>query len=399
MRGRAPALATAARAWGDAVRTHVQPNAGIDGTSLEWCNSLPNDPDAIYRLFGPFWDGGKQKWADALTPYQRELWRDIMEGRHHLWFKAQKLGVTMFILFVMIYLALAPGRHRGNVFYLVAQNRTMAETHLERLKEYMRASPLLRPYLVERPPRDEVGRLIRNGSSTKSTAVIANPERPSRPTRILCKTIESGGGLISHPDVVFIHMTDISAAEMSAEAMEDNFGKIESRLLNTRGNMVVESPPSLYPSGLMLRLGWKHLDSARERGLQLDDGVNTCALSERDQKRAREMDFDIDTPDGEFARDGRPYDMGAWRVRRLHWQVGVRDGTITLDEVWQNRHDEHETTYERLMEASLRTGQNRAYDRGMADQVDDGATTDMINSFLEQTGGYDGHPTPRGGKW
>lgn len=394
---RRPALALAAREWHEAVRASVTHNVGLTGTSLEWCNSLPDDPDAIYSLFGPFWDDDKKAWAASLTGYQRELWRELQDGRHHLWMKAQKLGVTVFVLFYMVFIALTS--HRGNTLYIVAQNNTMAEHHLERLKEYMRASPALRPYLVERPPRDEVGRLIRNGASTKSQAVIANPERPSRPTRILTKAVKAGGSLISHAHVSFILMTDISAAVMSAEDMEDSFGKAETRLLNTRGTMVIESPPSIYPSGLMLRLGWKYLDRAREEGMELDGGAATSALTAGQLDRAREMGLEVDEPDGEFARDGRPYEMGRWTVRRLHWQVGVRDGTITLDEVAANKEDEHGLTYERLMEASLRTGQNRAYDRGMADQVDDGATTDMINSFLAKTGGFDGHRTPGGGRW
>jgi len=391
------ALAQAHAAWSDEVRRAVQPGAEAAGTSLEWCDSLPDDPQELYRIFPKFWDDSTRDWAPRLARYQVDIWHDLMDNRFGLYPKAQKLGLTSFLRQLTAYKALKTDR--GNSMYIVSQNMDIAKMHLEALKDYFRSSPALRPYLIETPVRDEGGRLIRGSSSTSTEAVIANPEHPTRFTRIYAKAIIGGQSLISHAHVSHIHMTDISAAEMTEERMEDNFGKTLSRLLNTRGSMVVESPPSLYPNGLMTRLLYRALDECRERGVALDDGTGTTALNRPQLELAAAAGLDAVEPDGEFARDGRAYHTRDWVLRRLHWQVGVRDGTLTIDEVETERRKMHELTFERLMEARIRTGENRAYDRGMADQVDEGATTDFVNDMLEKTGGYGGHGRPGGGFW
>lgn len=338
-------LQAALNAWTASAKSLTQGRAGIDGTSLEWCDSLASmSAQEVYKEFGRFWSDRAKDYVADLAKYQLDVWDDLEEFRFCVYLKAQKLGFTTFCHMYTIWRALT--RDRGNSMYIVSQDMTISKMHLDALKNYMRNSPALLPYLVERPPRDETGRLLRGAASKSTVAVIANPERPSRPTRIFAKAIVAGSSLISHANVSHIHMSDISAARMTEEDMENSFGRAVTRLLNTRGSMVIESPPSLYPNGLMTRIGWDVLDWAQKGGLRLD-------------------------ADGEFLKDGTAYRHPDWLLRRLHYDVGVRDGTLTKAEVNLQRRKMAKLSFDQLMEASLKTGEGKAFEDWMTAETSD----------------------------
>ena len=339
---------------------------GLDGTSLEWCESLPNDPQEVYDIFGHFWDDVRHRYAPRLARYQLEVWDDMMSNKYCVYLKGQKLGFTTFMHMMTIWKALTTDR--GNSMYIVSQDLNIAVMHLNALKTYMRNSPALAPYLIERPPVDELGRILKAGASKVRVAMIANPEDPNRPTEIHAKSITADANLISHAHVSHIHMSDISAARMTEGEMEESLGKVMTRLLNTSGSMVVESPPSLHAHNVMTRIGFGVLDEVRRR-----DGMGALG------------------PDREFHRDGRAYQGELWRLRRLPTEdIGIRDGVVTQKTVDKMKKGMLSVVYERLCEASLHTGENRAFDRGMSDQVDEGPTTDIVNSWIQEGGNREG---------
>jgi len=361
-------LEAAARAWRDAVRREARVGASREGVSLEWCDSLRGmAPQQIYDLFGHFWDDTRRRPAPRLAPYQLDVWADIMgDTQLFEYLKGQKLGFTTFMHMLTVFRALTVDR--GNSIYIVSQDMGIAIDHLNNLKNYMRQSRVLRPYLIERPMRDRYGEIVRATGSKTTKAVIANPEAPDDPDRqtvIYAKSIVAGQALISHRRVSYVHMSDISAAKLSDSDMEQNFTRVITRLLNTGGKLVMESPPSIYRANLMTRVGF---------------GVLEAAIADQGKAAAT-------GPDGEFHRDGRAYDYGDWRVRRLPTlEIGVGQGVITQKTYDLVKDNTVPVEFERTCDASMRTGENRAFDRGMADQVGPDATA-VVESWLASVGG------------
>ena len=344
-------LATTMREYRRTLSRRMSYHLGTAGTSVEFCESLPHEAQAFYDVLGHFWNTHTKAYAPTLTPYQLDLWSDMQRSRFRFYPKAQKLGVTAFELMIIIYKALTSDR--GNSMYIVSQDMNMAMMHLDRLKTMLRDSPLLRPYLVERPPKDMYGVTMRSSASRTNVAVIANPGRPTRPTRIYAKTITNEGNLISHTDVSHILMSDISAAVITKEKMESSFGGAVTRLLNTRGSMVIESPPSWSGDGLMNRLGFEIMD---ELGME-----------------------------EEFEPNGRLYESKYWYARRLHWSLGVEHGLFSKEEVDADLVKMGAEGFKRYMEASMYTGQGTAFAPGMAEQVDTLYATRVANAFFSGT--------------
>lgn len=361
-------LLQSAQRWRRAVQRSAEVHGELEGVSLEWCNSLVGKgAQHIYDLFGHFWDDNRKCPVETLAPYQLDVWDDIINGDLLCcYLKGQKLGLTTWMHPITLYKALTS--ERGTTMFIVSQDMNIAIDHLNNLKNYMGQSPTLRPYLRTRPMRDAYGEIVRASGSTKTSAVIVNPEAPHDPdrqTRILAKSISAGQALISHRRVSYIHMSDISAAQISDHDMEQNFTRVITRLLNTGGKLVMESPPSIYRANLMTRVGFGVLDAHVSRhGKEVACG-----------------------PDGEFHRDGRAYDEGYWRVRRMPtWDIGVGQGVISQETYDKVKGTTVAVEFERTCDASMRTGENRAFERGMADQVGDDEAA-AVDRWLESVGG------------
>jgi len=79
---------------------------------------------------------------------------------------------------------------------------------------------------------------------------IHNPENPLKPSRII-GLVGSNPGSIWSWKIAHIHMSDIAASSRIDDA--EVFGAAFSRMVNTNGTMLIESPPR-RPSGMIYKI-------------------------------------------------------------------------------------------------------------------------------------------------
>ena len=302
-------------------------------------DSLPADVDGFYDVLGHFMNSYTGQRVPRLAPFQRDCFNDIFERRFCMYPKSQKIGMTALFLMQDIFLALT--RDRGREIFIVSQNVDKAVMHLGRLKNFMRESPTLAPFLIERPPRDLYGRAMRDINSTTNVAAIWNPDRPRSPSLVIACGINNVGGLISNVNVGHIHMSDISAAVASDTKVSESFAAARTRLVNTRGTMVVETPPS-GDRGLVAKILYGVMDN--------------LGLTE------------------EFEGDGRRYMDDHWLVRRLHYRLGIEHGLFDEDVIAEERAHFTPGEFARFYEASLQTDEESAFRREWAREDSDEAT-------------------------
>lgn len=312
-------------------------------------DNMPRDPQGFYDWFGHFLNSDTGKLAPVLTPFQVDCWNDVLTRRFCIYPKSQKIGMTA--LFLMLDFFLAITRDRGREIFIVAQKEEKARYHLKRLKNMLRESPTFAPFLIERPPLDMYRRIMRDMSSTADKAVIWNPDAPRRPTVIITAGINDVGPLVSNANVGHIHMTDISMAKARDEKVSESFAGARSRLVNTRGTLVVESAPS-GNHGIMAKIMNGVMDE-----LGLED---------------------------EFIPDGRPYDGKIWRLRRLGYELGIRHGLFTQETIEAERSGPEGLSrgeFARFYEASMMTDDDAAFDRDDVYRQTDEATN-VARAFM-----------------
>lgn len=125
---------------------------------------------------------------------------------------------------------------KGKDILVVSQTQYHADEHLLKLKTRIINSANARKYLITEPSE----LLFREQKTKVKIATIKNPDNPLQPTRIIALGMAESG-MWSWSNVGHIHMSDPTVANIKDDA--PLFAAAFSRLANTDGTMLIESPP------------------------------------------------------------------------------------------------------------------------------------------------------------
>lgn len=205
--------------------------------------------------------------------------------------KSQKIGLTTAALMADFQFSILPSSHplscRGHEILLIAQSIPHAREHLYTLRKMILQSKKYSHFLIDKPTE----LLMRDEVTKVTTLYIKNPDNPYKPTRIIGLGAKEGA-VWSWKEVKFIHVSDIAASEY------DYTGTINAaltRLANTGGRMLIESPPR-GPQGKLYEIYTK----SREQ-------------------------TDLESPEGQF------------KVKQFPVDLAVAEGIITEQQVDEYR--------------------------------------------------------------
>ena len=205
-----------------------------------WLNlprDIPHSPQRFYEDFGllshPRTNQPVPKLADVSD---RSTWNAGFYHKYRLVVKSQKIGLSTSVL-------LEDFQHSitdciGHELLLIAQTIPHAREHLYTLRRMILQSKKYSPYLISKPTEIE---LAMRDEVTKVTVIyIHNPDNPRKPTRIIGLGANEAS-IWSWKEVKFIHISDIAVVNKT-----DYAGVISAdltRLANTDGGMIIETPP------------------------------------------------------------------------------------------------------------------------------------------------------------
>jgi len=205
---------------------------------------IPLDPALFYKDFGLLRHPNTGKIVKDLTAYQYELWENGHRYNYRLVVKSQKTGITTSVLIEDFQKAITTCA--GKEILIIAQSNDHAKEHIYTLRKMIKASKKYRDFLIDKPTdillRDEVTKVM--------TIYLHNPKDPFRPTRIIGLG-PNPASIWSWKEVAHIHMSDIVVVTTVDDS--EIFGAAFSRLANTRGSMVIETPPR-KPSGKVFEI-------------------------------------------------------------------------------------------------------------------------------------------------
>jgi hypothetical protein len=185
--------------------------------------TIPPGAREFYHDFGPFIHSYTHEPVLDLTDYQYEIWDD--PSKYRMVVKSQKVGLSTSTLLEDFHKALTVCR--GTDILLIAQSIQHAIEHLRTLKRLVRGSDKYRKYLIER-------------ETVAKAAYIRNPDSDNQPTRIIALGMNEGM-VWSWKNVSHIHVSDPTVTNIVDDA--PLFAGIFSRLANTEGTMIIETPP------------------------------------------------------------------------------------------------------------------------------------------------------------
>lgn len=223
---------------------------------------VPIEPYKFYSFFGYLRHPITKKPVLQLTDYQLEVWNALLEYKRVLAIKGQKIGLSTSQLIADFQLAILPSKLslscRGYDQLLLAQTVQHAKEHLRTLRKLIIESKYAN-YLIDRPvdlEQDDISlkRLIRDEQTKQSVLFIRNPDNERQPSRIIALGLDNAGAIQSWKNVKHIHISDPTAA---IGDVSEALGYAISRLANTDGSMVIETPPS-PPQGPIYDLWLKY---------------------------------------------------------------------------------------------------------------------------------------------
>jgi hypothetical protein len=201
---------------------------------------IPTDPQKFYEDFGLFEHPLTRKPVKKLTSYQLATWKDSFHYRYRLVVKSQKVGITTSSLLEDFQHAVLPSSHplscRGKEILVIAQTGDMAKQHLYTLRKLVMNSQKYRKYLITKATE----LVLRDEATKVSVMFIRNPENIHKPTRIIALS-PTERAVWSWKEVKKVHMSDV--AVNLAKDDSGFFGAVFSRLANTNGQMLIETPP------------------------------------------------------------------------------------------------------------------------------------------------------------
>jgi len=206
---------------------------------------IPLDPDEFYQDFGLLEHPLTKKPVQHLTSYQYAVWKDGQRYRYREVIKSQKVGIITSSLIEDFQKAITTCK--GKEILIIAQDTDHAKDHLYTLRKLISNSAKYSKFLISKPTelllKDEVTKVMQ--------LFIHNPDNPHKPTRIIGLGGSNPGSIWSWKEVAHIHMSDIAASTRINDA--EVFGAAFSRLANTNGTMLIESPPRA-PSGMLYKI-------------------------------------------------------------------------------------------------------------------------------------------------
>ena len=203
------------------------------------------DPDEFYKDFGLLEHPLTKLPVQHLTAYQYAVWKDGFRHKYREVIKSQKVGITTSSLIEDFQKAITTCK--GKEILIIAQDTDHAKDHLYTLRKLISNSQKYSKFLINKPTelllKDEVRKVMQ--------LFIHNPDNPHKPTRIIGLGGSNPCSIWSWQEVSHIHMSDITASSRIDDA--EVFGAAFSRLANTNGTMLIESPPQ-RPSGMIYKI-------------------------------------------------------------------------------------------------------------------------------------------------
>jgi hypothetical protein len=255
--------------------------------SLPLDTKVPVEPAAFYGAFGYLIHPASGLPIERLAEYQLETWKLFHHFRRILEIKTQKAGESTKWLIADFQLALLPKSHtmscRGYDQLIVAQTKDHAKEHLRTLRKLIINSQKYNGWLIDRPQEiEEFGEsslrnLMRSEQSKTSVIFIRNPDNEQAPSRIIALGLDNPGALASWKNVKHIHMSDPT---MAIGDITEALNYAVSRLANTNGSMVIESPPGL-PAGPIYDMYQKYLEKTLTGQLKPGDFCVTTVTSDQ----------------------------------------------------------------------------------------------------------------------
>jgi len=195
---------------------------------------IPEDPQLFYQDFGYLLHPKTGEPVHQLTDYQYKIWNDKYHSKYRLVLKSQKVGITTSVLLENFQDAIT--RYRGKDILVIAQTQYHANEHLRTLKNLILNSEKYRQFLITNPSE----LLLKEEKTKVGVAYIKNPDNVYKPTRIIALGT-SEGSVWSWKNVAKIHFSDIAVTSM----VDDSglFAAAFSRLANTDGSLIIETPP------------------------------------------------------------------------------------------------------------------------------------------------------------
>src|SRR5215471_12555927 len=195
--------------------------------------TIPLEAQAFYKDFGFLTHPATRRPAPYLTPYQREIWND--QSKYRLVIKSQKVGITTSALLEDFQRSITVAK--GKDILVIAQSQRHANEHIRTLKYMVVNSEKYARYLIT--SIGEFGQ-FKEEKSKVHVAYIVNDDAVNQPTRVIGLGAAEGG-VWSWKNVAHIHISDIAAASIKDDS--GLFAAAFSRLANTSGTMLIESPP------------------------------------------------------------------------------------------------------------------------------------------------------------
>ncbi len=207
--------------------------------------TIPLDPRDFYNDFGPI-PHPKTGEPAQLTDYQYNVWNS--DKRITICIKSQKVGMSTIALRQDFQLAIT--KYAGKDILIIAQTQDQANEHLRTLKTDILNSEKYSKYLITNISEY----LLKEEKSKVGVAFIKNPNNPLKPSRIVALG-PSESATWSWKNVGHIHFSDITATRLVDDTQL--FAAAFSRLANTEGTILIETPPR-RPKGKVYELYEKY---------------------------------------------------------------------------------------------------------------------------------------------
>lgn len=197
---------------------------------------IPTDPREFYNDFGKLRHDETGEIIVELTPYQYAIWKLSQKYHRLICVKPQKSGVSTSVLLQDFQDVILPGRGRGKDVLVAGQTEEASYEHISSLKRAIATSDKYRKYLIT-----EAKELFFKEEKTKMGVIyIKNPDNPFRPSRIIAVPFQESS-FWSRKQTYRVHLSDPAVTRVKKD--DRIYALAFSRVANTNGYVIVESPP------------------------------------------------------------------------------------------------------------------------------------------------------------
>ena len=274
--------------------------------------NIPLDPQQFYEDFGYLLHPKTGEPVPELTPYQYDIWND--KTKYRLCVKSQKVGLSTSALLECFQKALTTCR--GRDILVIAQSQFHANEHLRTLKNLILNSDKYKDFLITRPSELSLAE-----EKTKvGVAYIKNLENSIQPSRIIALG-SSDTQIYSWKNVKHILFSDITATKLLND--ESLFAAAFSRLANTDGTMLIETPPR-RPKGKVFELYEKY-HKQQQNGIKLQNNSTPSGVLKSENNVLEDNPFGKDLPNPQDSSNE------LFKVYIVKAQQAVNAGLITRE--------------------------------------------------------------------